>query len=205
MTVEKGRPWGDAGPLADDGVVVASDAEARHAVEQARRTGGARPELGLVGGDLWRTCGGRPGGAERVRSTDAVRLPVDLGSVLVDGVLHHFVAHLVARRSWWRGRLVAVMNAEYLGDWDVAPRSHPNDGRLDVVEADLSVADRWKAWRRLPQGTHVPHPDITERRVRAAQVDLDVGTDVWLDGERVVRGARSLSIRVEPDALVCVV
>jgi hypothetical protein len=35
------------------------------------------------------------------------------------------------------------------------------------------------------------------------QVDVD-GLDVWLDGQ-LVGPARSLSIRVEPDALTCVV
>ena len=48
------------------------------------------------------------------------------------------VAHVVARGGgpWWRGPIVAVMNADRLGRWDVAPRAHPNDGRLDVVEVD---------------------------------------------------------------------
>jgi hypothetical protein len=49
----------------------------------------------------------------------------------------------------------------------------------------------------------VPHPQIKQRRVAAVQVDVD-GLDVWLDGERV-GPARTLSIRVEPDALICVV
>jgi hypothetical protein len=49
----------------------------------------------------------------------------------------------------------------------------------------------------------VPHRSIKERRVSAAQVDVD-GLDVWLDGERL-GPAKTLSIRVEPDALICVV
>lgn len=203
MTIEKGRPWGEPGPLAADGVVVRTDAEARAAVEAARRAGGPIPELGLLGGDLCRTVGGR-GDEARLRSVDAVRLPVDVGSVLVDGRLHRFVAHLVARRSWWRGRVVAVMNAQWIGAWDVAPKSHPNDGLLDVFDGDLSLDDRWKARRRLLTGTHVPHPGIAQRRVAALQVDFDRPTPVWLDGERVGE-ARSLAIRIEPDAVTCVV
>jgi diacylglycerol kinase family enzyme len=118
----------------------------------------------------------------------------------VDGALHFFVAHLVARRSWWRGSVVAAMNAQFLGPWDVAPRSHPNDGRLDLVEADLPLGDRWKARSRLRTGSHVPHPGIVERRVKAAQLDLAPGAQVWLDGERL-GPARHLSIRCVPDAL----
>jgi diacylglycerol kinase family enzyme len=123
--------------------------------------------------------------------------------VLVDGRLHWFVAHLVARKRWWRGRVFAAMNAEFIGRWDVAPRSHPNDGILDTFDVTMSTGDRWKARSRLPTGTHVPHPDIAQRRVDAIQLDVD-GLDVWLDGENI-GPARRLSIRIEPDALTCVV
>lgn len=203
MTIEKGQPWGTTGPLADDGIVVASDAEARAVVTAARRDDRPIPELGLVGGDLCRTVGGR-GDRDRLRSPEASRLPVDLGTVLVDGRLHHFVAHLVVRRSWWRGRVVAVMNAQWIGRWDVAPRSHPDDGLLDVLDGDLGLDDRIKARARLRTGTHVPHPGIAVRRTGALQLAFDRPEPVWLDGERV-GSARALSIRVEPDALTCVV
>ena len=204
MTIRRGASWGSAGALPDDGVVVRSDAEARAVVERARRAGEEPPPLGLLGGDLCRTLGGR-GDEARLRSDEATRAVVDLGSVLVDGRQHWFVAHLVARRSWWRGPVFAALNAQWLGSWDAAPRSHPNDGRLDVITADLSVRDRTKAWRRLPQGTHVPHPDIVEQRLAASQIDLPPRTAVWLDGERVARRARALSVRVEADALTVVV
>ena len=205
MTVRKGEAWGESGGLPAEGVIVGSDAEARVVVTEARRAGEPVPPLGLVGGDLCRTLGGR-GDVARLRSDDAVRVPVDLGSVLVDGRQHWFVAHLVARRGWWRGRIVAAMNAEFLGRWDVAPRAHPGDGVLDVLEVDdrMGVGDRWRARSRLGTGSHLPHPAIAVSRRSAVQVDLDRPTPVWLDGERVDE-ARRLSVRVEPDALVCVV
>jgi hypothetical protein len=205
VTVRTGETWGEAGGLPPGGVVVATDAEARTVVEAARRAGDPVPALGLVGGDLCRTLGGRADRA-RIEGGGGVRVPVDLGSVLVDGRHHWFVAHLVARRSWWRGRVVAAMNAEFLGPWDVAPRAHPGDGLLDVVDAaaSLSLADRWRARRRLPSGAHLPHPDIAVTRRSAVQIDLDAPTPVWLDGERVGE-FRHLSVRLEPDALVCVV
>jgi hypothetical protein len=205
VTVRKGEAWGEAGGLPPGGVVVASDAEARAVVEAARRAGDPVPALGLVGGDLCRTLGGR-GDRARIEGGGGVWTPVDLGSVLVDGRHHWFVAHVVARRSWWRGRVVAAMNAEFLGPWDVAPRAHPGDGLLDVLDASASLplADRWRARRRLRAGAHVPHPDIAVSRRGAVQIDLDAPTPVWLDGERVGE-ARHLSIRLEPDALVCVV
>ncbi|MEQ1786447.1 MAG: hypothetical protein ABL966_05295 [Acidimicrobiales bacterium] len=203
MPIRKGEPWGEPGPLPRHGVVVRSDAEAATVIAAARRASEPIPPLGLLGGDLCRTLGGT-GDESRLRSDAGVQVPVDLGAVLVDGRLHWFVAHLVARRGWWRGRVVAAMNAQFLGPWDVAPKSHPNDGRVDVLDADLPFDERLQVRARLKAGTHVPHPRITERRVTAIQIDLARPTPVWLDGVDI-GPATTLSIRVEPDALVCVV
>lgn len=204
VPVGKGRAWGTQGPLPEGGVVVRSDAEARDVVERARRAGEPPPPLGLLGGDLCRTVGGR-GDEARLRSGEAARLPCDVGAALLDGRPHWFVAHAVARRSWWRGPVVAVMNAEWLGRWDVAPRAHPGDGLLDVVEVgDLPAGERWKAWRRLPSGTHVPHPGIRQRRVPEVATTFDPPLTVWLDGRAAGR-VSALSVALEPDALLVVV
>lgn len=205
MTISKDEDWGTTGPLSPLGVLVSVDRHARRAVTDARRVGAALPELGLIGGDLWRTCGAPSGGEERLRSDEARRLPMDLGSVQINGVKHWFTAHLVARRSWWRGPVVAAMNAQFIGSWDVAPKAHPNDGRLDVLSGAMNAAEKFKVFTRLRSGTHVPHPDIRERRVATTQIDLPPRTTLWLDGEPVIRSARSLTIQVEPDALTCVV
>jgi hypothetical protein len=198
VTIEKGRDWGTAGPRPADAVEVGSDAEARAAVGAARRSGRAVPVLWLRGGDLCRTLGGPR------RDAEHRRFPIDLGTVVADGEQFWFVAHLVARRSWWVGPVVAAMNAQFIGRWDVAPRAHPNDGLLDVYHADLPVGERLRARRRLPSGTHVPHPAIGERRTAAEAVDLGRPTPLYLDGERVGR-FRRLEIAVEPDALTCVI
>ena len=203
MTIERGTDWGRTAPLPPDGVVVRSDAEARKVVEQARRAGTPVPPLGLLGGDLCRTLGGR-GDEARLSSDAATTVTCDLGSVLVDGRLHWFVAHALLRRGWWRGRVVAVMNAQWHGRWDVAPRAHPGDGRLDVVDGDLALGDRWKARSRLPSGTHLPHPGIRVTRTAAESLDLAPPLDVWLDGERIGRAATVL-VRIEPDALTVVI
>lgn len=201
--IEKGEDWGTVGPLPTDGVVVHSDAQARAVVTAARRAGEEVPPLGLLGGDLCRTVGGR-GDEARLRSPAATRLTVDLGAVLVDGRLHWFVAHLVARRGWLRGPIFGAFNAQWLGAWDVAPRAHPGDGLLEIVEVTMPAGERLKARRRLPLGTHVPHPGIRIRRADAVQADLPAGHRVWLDGVRLAP-ARAISVRVEADALRIVV
>lgn len=195
MTIEKGKEWGERGELPEGGAIAASDREARAIVEAARRARIDPPVIGLTGGDLCRTLGGP--------ATLSTTFPLDIGAVLLDGKLHWFVAHLVARTPLW-SRAVFAMNAQFRGAWNVAPRGHPNDGLLEVVEARLSLTDRLKVRSRLAAGTHLPHPGINVRRVPAAQFDFPKPTSVELDGELVAQ-VRTLSVRVEPDALKVVV
>jgi hypothetical protein len=203
VTIERNRPWGDRGGLTADGVVARTDHELRAVVEAARRAGTSPPVVGLLGGDLCRTLGGR-GDPSRLRSPDAMRVLIDVVMAELDGERHWFVAHLLARRSWWRGRVLAVMNAEFIGAWDVAPRSHPNDGVVDVLDGDPSLSDRWKARARLPTGAHVPHPSISQTRAKRFEATLAPRTRVWLDGD-ALGPVRHLRLTVEPDALVVVV
>ena len=203
MTIQKGRSWGEAGSLPPDGVVVRSDAEARAVVATARSQGLAPPTIGLLGGDLCRTLGGT-GDEARLRSDEAMTFPVDLGVVEVDGEEFVFVAHLIARRSWWWGRVVAVMNAQWLGRWDLGPRSHPNDGLLDLTDGTMALGQRFEARRRLATGTHLPHPALATQRAGSFTLDFERPLDVWLDGDRLSR-ARHLVIRCEPDALHVVI
>jgi hypothetical protein len=188
-------------------VVVRSDAEAREAVERARREKRPVPTLGLLGGDLCRTLGGgrgqRAGGEERLRTAGGVCFPVDLGEVLLDGRIRFFAAHLVARSRLWTRAFVA-MNAQFLGDWNLGPRAHPNDGLLDTYDARLRPGQLLPVRARLRHGAHLPHPAITERRAQAVTVELERPLPVRLDGV-TVGTARSLAVRVVPDALQVVV
>ena len=200
MSVEKGQDWGRrARPPADLVVYADSHAAMAHlAVE--RRANRPLPPIGLRGGDLVRTLGG-PTTPDLAAADEALHVTVDLGAALLDGKLHWFLDHLVARRSWLRGRIVVAANAAFIGDWNVAPRAHPGDGRIDTLDVgDMSMADRWKARTRLAAGTHLPHPGITSRRVEAAQFDLSGPTPIWLDG-RQVTSASNVSVRLEPDAV----
>ena len=200
--VEKGLPWGEAGALPPDALTVRSDAEARAALEAARRAHRPFPVLGLLGGDLCHNLGGS-GDAERLRSPEAITFRIDVGEALLDGRLHFFVAHLVARTPLW-GRTFAAMNVQRRGDWILAPRAHPGDGLLDVYEAALPLFARLAVRSRARHGTHLPHPGIKERRVPAVQVTLTRPLRVELDGVAVGR-ARAISARLVPEALMVVV
>ncbi|MDW3218415.1 MAG: hypothetical protein R8F63_07350 [Acidimicrobiales bacterium] len=197
MSIEKGQDWGSPGVIPDDAVVAATDHEASEIVAAARRRNDPLPPVVLTGGDLARTLGGA---SPRRAGDEATLVPVDLGAALIDGKLHWFLAHLVARHGWWRGRIVVAANAAFLGSWNVAPRAHPGDGLLDVLDGELSLRDRLRARRRLPTGTHVPHPAISVRRRDAFQLEFRRPTPIRLDGE-LVGNATKLSLRIEPAAV----
>ncbi|HEX2046510.1 MAG TPA: hypothetical protein VHF27_02020 [Acidimicrobiales bacterium] len=197
MPIARGAPYGEPGDLPEDGVLVRSDAEANAALRAARRERRPFPALGLLGGDLCRTLGGGRGGLQGVRFT------VDLGEALLDGRLHLFVAHLVARTRLWTRAFVA-MNAQWLGDWNLGPRAHPNDGLLDTYHARLPLGQLLPVRSRLGHGVHLPHPGIKERRTPALQVELDRALPVRLDGVGV-GPAKVISVRAQPDALTVVI
>jgi hypothetical protein len=198
MPIAKGEPYGEPGGLPEGGVVVRSDAEASAVLNEARRERRPFPALGLLGGDLCRTLGGGTG-----TELQGVRFPVDLGEALLDGRLHLFVAHLVARTRLWTRAFVA-MNAQWLGDWNLGPRAHPNDALLDTYDVRLPPGQLLAVRARLHHGAHLPHPGIKERRSAAVQVELERPLTVRLDG--VATGtARVVSVRVQPDALTVVI
>jgi hypothetical protein len=209
VPISKGDPYGTPGALPDDAVIVRSDAQARDVVEAARRDRRPFPVIGLLGGDLCRTLGGgRDAGPgrereDRLRSTGGVCFTVDLGEALLDGRMHLFVAHLVARSRLWTRAFVA-MNAQWVGDWNLGPRAHPNDGLLDTYDCRLTVGQLPVVRKRLAHGAHLPHPGLKERRAAAVNVELEAPLVVRLDGVGV-GSVTKIAVRSAPDALRVVV
>lgn len=201
MTIRKGEDWGTVGPLAQGAPVVDSD---RAVGEWLSTHASHSVEVGLVGGDLARTVGARSSPAEVTTGEARTRLPTDVGMVTIDGRSEPFAAHVVLRRRFWLGRIVIAANAAFIGPWNVSPRSHPNDGRLEIIEVELSMGDKWKARSRLPSGTHLPHPGIRIRSVRSAELEVPTGAHAYIDGVRVGRPSQ-VAVAVEPDALTIVI
>jgi diacylglycerol kinase family enzyme len=192
VTISKGQPWGVVEPLPAGAPIVATDAAIA-----------AHDLVGLVGGDLCRTLGGR-GSAARLRSGEAMTFPVDALSVsLDDGPPLRVVAHVVARSWGWRHAFIAA-NAQWVGDLNVAPRAHPDDGRVDTLQWELDWRSARHVLARMRAGAHLPHPGIQASSAAAVSVAFPRPYRVWVDG--VLRGrARTLTVAVEPDALRVVV
>ena len=197
MSVERGRDWGGRGRVPEDAPVVDCDAALSDLLSSGE-VGPGGPPVVLTGGDLCRTLGGR-GGARP--GGEATIVEVDVGQALLDGRLHRFAAHVVAG-SWRRpGRWWVAANAAHRGRWNVAPRAHPGDGLLDVLDADLRVGEVPAAWRRLGSGLHVPHPRIAVERTGSTSRSFPVPVPVRIDG-RPAGTAREVMVRLDPDRVV---
>ena len=196
MTISKGAEWGKVVSRPDDLMLVTGDA----ALVEALATGAC--PVASTAGDLHRTVGGRNiDGLDRV-----LELPIDLLDVTIDNGEHVACAHVQLRRprwrgGWWLGPVLMVMNAEFIGEWQIAARGHPNDGRAELCgwDRDFGVRDRIEARRRLPTGAHVPHPEIATGSFRQRSWQYGELLDVVIDGKRVGR-TRSLDVVVRPDA-----
>ncbi|MDO8390132.1 MAG: hypothetical protein Q7V57_06560 [Actinomycetota bacterium] len=200
MTIRRGEAWGETVPSPADLVIAHSDAEARALVVHQMIASDGPLVLGLAAGDLARTMGG---GTPGRFPGEVVRAPVDVLRLDAAGQRTWAVAHVVARRQWWRGEVLLAMNAQFLGAYDVAPRAHPNDGRVDVlrVAQTMTLRTRLAARARARIGVHLPHPQITSRQTPGTTVQFARPLTLWVDGERWIEAAE-LTITVEPDALV---
>lgn len=209
MTIRKGQTWGEEAALSDGSPVTHDDRSLSRVLEQRLLPTMDAPEpveLGLLGGDLHRSVGAPRHTEDDLRAGRGMRLPIDVGVVEFDHrgqrVQHVFASHLVAqigRGGFWAARTVIVMNGSFLGEANLGPRAHPNDGRLDVLDGKLPFGDRRQARKRMLTGSHVPHPSLVELRVKNLVISDDKEFRIQVDGEEV-GWAKELSIRCAADA-----
>jgi hypothetical protein len=202
MVVRRGQSWGRIGTPPPSTPIARDDAHAGQLVEKGVR------EIILASGDLARTLGAS------LPSPDCSyrRLPIDLFRICVvdsRGFSTHrlSMSHCLIHRRFLdggllRGRITAICNSQYMQGRDIAPRGHPNDGRIEVVEfsGELSIRQRLLVLKRMKTGDHLPHPLIRFRQI-SDQTILNAKGIVVLDdrriGSRIVRYVEPL-----PDEVV---
>jgi hypothetical protein len=210
MTVGKATGWGHQAASPSDLVFAHTNREVFRQVNDGVR------ELGLLGGDLWRTVGGQSvvgrntgttTGTNAGSNRDALpmHLPVDLISLSIDGDhVCHFTTHLIGC-DLFRTVVVAAMNADFWRQYQLGPRAHPGDGVVDVYVAErLGMADLLRMRPRARSGLHVPHPKIRLERSADVNLELHKTLSVVADDVKVGRG-RVFSLQVQPDALTIIV
>ena len=104
-------------------------------------------------------------------------------------------------RAWFSGRAttVVVANGQFLRGNDLVPRGHPGDGWAEVQVYTLAPR-RGAMRRRLPTGTHVPHPGVRSGQARRVEVEVAGPVPVEVDGRPQGRTGR-LVVTLVPAAI----
>ncbi len=197
MTIKKGEAWGSRYAMTGSEPIAHTDAGALALIAAALDEGRVPDPVVLRGGDLYRMLGGRP-------ADEPQRFPIDIVDVVADGHRFRAVGHVVARHALWAGRFVVVMNGQFVGEWNLGPRAHSNDGLLDITDGSLGVRDRLVARRRARSGSHLPHPSLATRRAATAEFDFDRPMRLFVDG-LAAGECRTLALSVVPDAATVVI
>ncbi len=202
MNIEKGRSWGSLSSLPPDGVIIKTNKELLEKVNNCKKQGIDLPTFGLLGGDLWRTLGGRRA-EERLYGGEATTLDVDLGCALLDGKIFWFCAHMFIG-SKLKGEKIFISNVAHYGKTNPAPKAHPGDGKFDMLEVKLSPLQTFKAVKRVSAGTHIPHPGIKYKQVSSEQFSFGKKLSIEIDGKNIGKFS-TVSIRIETEALRVVI
>jgi hypothetical protein len=80
---------------------------------------------------------------------------------------------------------IVIATGQFRNDLDLVPRGHPGDGRAELQVYAVPSRERRQLRARLATGTHVPHPDITQRSGSRVTVSLDRRVALEVDGRRL--------------------
>lgn len=194
MTIERGKEWGTR--------VGATETEACPVAVTDRDVAAQPTGTVLRGGDLGLTLG-ITGHADRTTSWQ--RLPIDLLDIsYVDrhGREHHAVAAAwVTLGSLVSGPFVVLANTSFVKRRRLFPRSHPNDGRFEVLEvaAEMSRRQRIAALRRVRTDSHLPHPLLSTRNTASFGAVWTAPMRIVVDGRRLGT-VREVTVEIRPDA-----
>jgi hypothetical protein len=211
MNLRPGDEWGSETTRSADLDVSGDDADLAVAVAGA-------PEGVLIrfrpdaASDLARTLGLRGDAVPQGRAVPMDALALPGGRLAVNAVVWGTAVHRL--RPWRRRRpveiagdggaastvaatTVAVLVGEHVGGFDVSPRGHPGDGVAELQVYALDPAQRRPMVARLGSGTHLPHPQITTRRMRRVRMRAEAPLPLEVDG-RTLPPQRSLDVELLP-------
>jgi hypothetical protein len=198
MTIRKGEGWG---------VRISTPTSIRRAHSDADLSQCSRTDfVSLTDGDIHRTLGSpRP----IQKEAECTLLPIDALQIRVgrsDGSEQHVIAASRVEIGSLlspirRRRFVCVSNGGIVNGRNLAPRAHPNDGRLDVmtIEATMTFRHRLTARKKAVTGTHLPHPRISVRQDDAFSFQkISTGERLSIDGV-AIKDWTDVSISILPD------
>jgi hypothetical protein len=220
VPIEKGRPWERPATGPPAWAVDGDDAALAAAVrDQPGARVGFHPS---PASDLARALGIHGSGDATLElGVDALRVTADARELFAVNMV--VVGTAPDRAGWFSaapelrvevdGRVVhdaaattvVIASGQFLRGNDVVPRGHPGDGRAEIQVYAVPRGQRSGVRSRLPQGTHLPHPDITQttgRRIDVIAAKRPV--DVEVDGVASPAAVR-VTVDVVPEAFLIVV
>lgn len=211
MTIKKGREWGHHLQRPSDLQVVADDFAASERITQMLDDSFTTINLAIVHSVMARALG--LNGANLESSSllmtqfdliQAIFTPVDSRAATNSDIESHryFVGNAFIGKRRLHGVRVGVMNSSFDKKRDWAPRAHPNDGRLDVIEFQerIKFRQRMVAMQRMKSGTHLPHPNIRYHQATEYSADCSEVPYLFIEGRNVGR-ISSCRFVVMPDAV----
>lgn len=204
MTISKHLEWGRDILKPDDLVICQDDAAASRLLTGLIGESKQLPIIAIKSSKLARALG--TNGAQ-LESKSMRALPFDLIKINFtnlsdEKVMVIAIGYAILRNSWWRGEITAVLNTSFIGNWDCAPRSHPNDGKFDVVSVgkQMRLMQRLIASRRLRLGTHLPHPQISTHQATNLELSSSALPNLFVDGQRFAKVSQ-INFTLLPDAV----
>ena len=204
MTIRKGTNWGLQIARPDNLVYCNDDTAASILITNNLLNLQKLPTIAIRNSNLARVLGidGAKDISTKIFSTLFDLIRVDCVTIDDTAVTVFGLGYALLRNSWWHGEIVAVLNQSFIGDWDCAPRAHPNDGKLDVVivSSGMKPPQRLLASRRVRSGTHIPHPDITISQQTYLEAAIGTPKMLVVDG-RQISAVIACKFTVIPDAV----
>ena len=202
MPIQPGLPWGVVAAEPAPALYLVSDRSVGRFLRDNTAKIVHSQNLCYQAGDL-ETVLGLTDTRDRSQRLKVIVDAISVEYTDLQGKRHHDVCFgsLHIGNRLFRGALSIVSNSGLWRGREVAPRAHPNDGKLDIVE--ISPAMRWNqrmmAWRRTRIGTHLPHPLI---QYSQGEFFSWSGTSqrLIIDGEFVSR-VQQVSCRIQSDCV----
>jgi hypothetical protein len=192
--IKRGEEWGVPTTCTPSDISVSGD--------QGLAVSSTDCRLIVHGGDIAHSLGDPQ---QPVVGDNCTEVPIDALRVLItlrNGSTHSSIAasHVMIG-EWLRGRLICVSNGGFIGNKNVSPRAHPNDGFFDVMSLDSSMGmqQRLRARHKSILGTHTPHPLVVTSRARSTEFSsVSRSEALRIDGRRI-RSWSKVEIEIVPD------
>lgn len=199
MTIRKGEEWGTR--------IVAPDVITKVGGDRAIAIFSNDHVMSIFKGDLFEALGCpqevKPGQSCTLLEIDALQCRITFadGTERTELVASCIEVGLFAPRIGRRSRYICISNAGIVNGRNLTPRAHPNDGIFDVLEIspDISFRNRLQAFKRASTGTHIPHPDISTKRLSESEYFNSGGSEVLRIDHWRIPLWQSIHISVLPD------